>query len=207
VLPKDIIDAMTRVDGDVEAAADLLQVHPAKLITAINNDLKLKVRYSNRVKGFDSEMLSEVPPDLPGAPAASEVQLQNVDIVLNGLKAAGIKQETLNKMSVMSNFEGNAGVFLAQSLSLMHQMVVYNAATLMEQAEHIKSKYLDSESTPAKERIIWQRLYNQVTDAIGKNHDRVLHGSVALAKLAPGKNASTKKAKPGFVPLTTDGKD
>lgn len=216
-----IVEAMNMFGGDVRAAAKSLRVSPASLSNAIYNNKRLRSLFIVNVVDADIEpsevdqMVREA--DLPNIGDEGEdnelrrnLMTQNIDILADGLERNGISPKTAAKLKGLGQIEKSAAKFLVGSLDMMHRMVVYNGANLLEMSENIKEKYLDTNvPMSVKERLQWQRMYNQITDQIGKNYDRVLSGTTAMVKLtAPKGGDGNKKAKPGFRPLKKkEGKD
>lgn len=138
------------------------------------------------------------------AELAELIRKQEFDLMREGLKKAGIKEETLQKLSVLDGLAPNSGRFLVASLDLSHKMMVYSNIQLMEQADFIKTKYLEDETLGMEYKIEWQKAFNEICDILGKGYDRTLAGTQAMAKIMAGqedKEGKGGKRKPGFSPL------
>jgi hypothetical protein len=205
--------------GDVEATAATLKVSPAVVAKRIYKSPQLRAAFGQAIgisgdssivepTGEDEQIMRNV--TIPSASDNSEkskiiaaMQVQNIDLIADGLQRNGISKETVDKLKSLGKIEQSAAQFLVGSLDMMHRMVVYTGASLMEQAENIRTEYLDpKKAISMKERLVWQRLYNQVVDQMGKSYDRVLNGTTAMVKLTTPKGKDEgAKSKPGFRPL------
>jgi len=216
-----IVETINMFGGDIEAAAQVLEVAPQALALHINRTPKLRALFLKDVARLENVEPDEVGQifrdiDLPRQMDRDEqseivknLSVQNIDLLADGLERNGIKKKTVDKLKSLGQIDRSAASFLVGSLDMMHRMVVYQGVSLMEQAEEIKENYLDPQKNiPMKERIVWQRLYNQVVDQMGRSYDRVLAGTTAMVKItSPKKGDDKAKAKPGFRPLKKAGKD
>lgn len=128
---------------------------------------------------------------------------QNRDLMRNGLRKAGISQDTLNKLEIFEGFADNAGQFLVASLDMTHRMMVYQTVKLLERAEYIEKTYLNDVTLDDEVKIQWQSAYTDIIEQVGKAYDRTLVGTQAMAKLLGTKDGDEEKGKtkPGFKPL------
>jgi hypothetical protein len=210
-----IVETLNMFGGDVVMAAEVLEVDPRALSVHIYRTPKLRALFIKDVakaEGVEPDEVDAIFSDmeLPRQHDTGEesqiiksMQAQNLDLLTGGLERSGISKKTIDKLNSLGTIEKSAASFLVASLECSHRMVVYQGASLFEQAETIKEKYLDPNApVSAKERIVWQRLYNQITDQIGKTYDRVLNGTTAMVKLTtPKEKGEGGKSKPGFRPL------
>lgn len=133
---------------------------------------------------------------------ADQMRKQEYDLMRGGLKKAGLKESTLEKLDAINGIATNAGKFLVSALDLSHKMVVYTTAQLLEQMEEIKSQYLDDVTLRHEYKIEWQKCYNELADLVGRGFDRTLAGTQAMAKIMAAQKEKTKgRKKAGFVPL------
>jgi len=208
-----IMEAINLFCGDLKAAAQALEVSHKSLTEHIYNVPRLRAMFLKEfgdgggvVPDEVETMLRDI--DIPGLrandPLAREsraIRNMNLDVMTDGLSRAGIGQHTIDKLKDLGGFEAHAGMFLVGSLDMMHRMLVYSGVSLMEQAEFIKENHLNDSSLPMKERLAWQRMYNQITDMMGKTYDRILSGTQAMVKITRKGDDVKKLAKPAFRPL------
>jgi len=214
-----VIESMNMFSGDVKATAKALQVSPKSLANAIYKNPRLKALFIVNVVDAEIEpdeaeqMCREA--DLPNLGSRGEdneitknLMVQNIDLLADGLERNGISKKTIDKIKGLGAIEKSAATFLVGSLDMMHRLVVYNGASLLEMAENIKDNYLDpSIPMSVKERLQWQRMYNQIVDQIGKNYDRVRSGTETMVKLTTPKSKDAPRKKPGFTPLKKADRD
>jgi hypothetical protein len=129
------------------------------------------------------------------------VMVQNRILMRSGLLKAGIKASTIESLKVLEEMAPNAGMFLVASLDLTHRMMVLQGVRLFEEAERIKTDYLDDATLDDEIKIQWQGMYNDICDQIGKCFDRTLIGTQAMAKMLGTDEDGGKKKKPAFRPL------
>lgn len=205
---EELISALNLFHGDVAKAAQYLECSPTSLSTYVYEVEELRALFMREVANVEptgDEILRDV--KLPignsgDARDAKAILAQNMKIMTDGLRASGIKEETIEKLETFQKFEAHAGSFLVGSIDIMHRMMVYTATSLFEQAELIKSRYLDNPNLPVKEKLSWQRMYNQVSEQMHKSYDRVLQGTEVMIKMTvPDKEEDKKRKRPGFAPL------
>lgn len=121
-------------------------------------------------------------------------------LLSDGLLKAGIKASTIEKLQVLEDLAPSSGEFLIASLDLTHKMMVLQGTRLFEEAERIKTDYLDDPCLDDEYKIKWQSAYNDICEQLGKCYDRTLTGTQALARIL-GTEKDTKRKKPGFTPL------
>ena len=127
---------------------------------------------------------------------------QNRELLRSGLEKAGIKPATIEKLRQFDEFASNAGDFLVASLDLTHRTMIYLMVHLLEEAERIKSDYLDDATLDDEYKIQWQSAYTDIVEQIGKCYDRTLLGTQAMARMLGTENVDKgKKKKAGFTPL------
>lgn len=142
----------------------------------------------------------------PDQNAMAEMMLiEDREILRQGLEAAGIRRETIQKLGLMEGFAKNTGRFLGAALDLTHKLTVFQGVSLFERAEYIKTHYLENETYPDEMKIEWQKAYNECCELIAKTSDRVLVGTTAVVNVLKerdkekGKKGDTKAV--GFEPL------
>jgi hypothetical protein len=144
-------------------------------------------------------------PEIPEVSDDSELGEQmikaNRELLRNGLEKAGIKSTTIEKLRQFDDFAHNAGEFLIAALDLSHRSMVYLTVHLLEEAERIKTDYLDDAMLDDEYKIQWQQAYIDIVEQVGKCFDRTLIGTQAMAKLLGTDKGDTGKKKPGFRPL------
>jgi hypothetical protein len=122
-------------------------------------------------------------------------------ILRDGLEKAGIQKSTIEKLRAFDGFAPNAGEFLISALDLTHRSMVFLSVHLLEEAQRIKTDYLDDETLEHEYKIQWQSAYNDIVEQIGKCYDRTLTGTQAMAKMIGTDQPDKKKKKPGFKEL------
>lgn len=133
---------------------------------------------------------------------AEIIQSQNRVLLREGLAAAGLSQKTIDKLKAFDAFGTNSGHFLIASLDLSHKQMVFGNACLLEEGERIRENYLSDDTLAPQVRLEWQRAYNEIVDIQGKNYERILAGTQAMAKMMGKGEEKEDKRKPGFRPLT-----
>ncbi len=142
------------------------------------------------------------PPVIAENTALGEQLLKvNREILRNGLEKAGIQKSTIEKLRAFDGFAPNAGEFLISALDLTHRSMVFLSVHLLEEAQRIKTDYLDDETLEHEYKIQWQSAYNDIVEQIGKCYDRTLTGTQAMAKMIGTDQPDKKKKKPGFKEL------
>lgn len=126
---------------------------------------------------------------------ADALMRQNREIMRNGLRKAGIKDSTLEKLKIFEEFAPNAGEYLIASMDLSHRMMMFSTVKLQERALAIEEDYLDNATLDEEIKLQWQQAYNEIVDLIGKNFERTLAATQAMAKMMGGKD-DEKAVKP-----------
>lgn len=216
------IDVLARVlaevNGNIPAAAEVLGVSVTTVEYHIAHDLRLKSLYASP-KGLAEVQVGEVEAMTRGrsdappafAPAkqdgdavlADVVQIQDEELIIQGLKKVGISDEMVEKLRNISALGPTAGRFMASSLALTHKLMVVQTIELKVEADYIREHYLRNENLSAEERSYWQKSFNEIADLIGKGFDRTLAGTQALIAMQRGAAGKGRPAKPGPQPLNT----
>jgi hypothetical protein len=213
-----IIEVLSRNGGDVIISAKELGVESRVLSNKIYTDKKLRALFMKDVIG--EELPSDVEQmvrDISDSPITLDeherrqmgaVLVNNLEILGMGLEKSGVKKETIEKLRTMGEFEKNAAKFLVSSLDMMHRTIVYQGVVLFEHSEFLKKKLEKMEKDPDVKFNDWvrvQRAYNATVDQSMKAYDRVLNGTMAMAKLTkkPDKKGEGV-ATPAFKPLVKD---
>jgi len=212
-----VITAVNEFGGDLNLAAKALKVSRVKLCQFISGDPKLVAAFGvsagvpESAPGETERLVrdaNDIIPHHPDKETIQAIQTQNVDLIGEGLLKNGIKPETLEKMKNLGEFEQNAGKFLVGSLDIMLRLVVYTGVSLFEVTEEIKEILQDKTLEPHA-RLAWLRAYNVTVDQMQKSYDRVVTGTVGMAKVTRPDDDKGTKTKPGFTPLppqSLDGK-
>lgn len=206
--------ALGHAKGDFKLAAAALGISENALRLRVSKNAQLRALYqvgdvSPPHQGIVYER--EQPPLTTLTALESEHLLRtNQQIMRNGLAAAGISAETVDKLKLFENFAPNSGEYLVAALDISHRMMLFQNVSLFERAEWIKKNILDRAGIPGTEDeafsplvlIEWQRVYNEICELIGKGYDRTLNGTQALAKIVGdgGEKSKGKKKKFGFSP-------
>ena len=201
-----IIEVLNEFGCDITKAAEVLKIAPTTLRDRILEDKKLRALFSKRAnlpELNDIDVMTREGAGIDGD-LINAVQLNNLDIIADGLERNGISTDTVDKLKGLGGFEKSAGRFLVGSLDIAQRLVTYSTVALFEKAEHIDKTYLQNPSLPTKDKVTWQRAYNACIDQMMKGYSNILSGTVAMTKLLAD-NGSTS-GKPGFAPLPDEEK-
>lgn len=129
------------------------------------------------------------------------IMKQDQSLLRYGLERAGIKAATIEKLRIFEDFSDNTGRFLVSTLDLTHRMQVYQNAALFEEAEFIRTNYLQNETLPHELRLEWMKRFVEISELIGKTFDRTLVGTETIARMLKGAkpDGDPKKPKPAFT--------
>lgn len=145
------------------------------------------------------------PLELTEAELAEQIRKQDIILFRDGLKKAGVREDTLQCLEILDGLSKNSGRFLVNSLDLSHRMMVYLNIQLLERANDIKKDYLEDETLDDEYKIEWQKAYNEIVDIIRKSYESTLVGTQAMAKIMVAAGGKKKDddggKKPGFSPL------
>lgn len=192
---------------DYALAAEVLGIAEEAVRQRVNGSQQLSALFNTEVvTPTDDSVINRERPDIPVVEDTSLLGEQfiklNRELLRDGLALAGIKPTTIDKLKVFDGFAVSAGDFLVASLDLTHRSMIYLSVALLEEADRIKTDYLDDATLDDEYKIQWQSAYTDIVEQIGKCYDRTLMGTQAMAKLLgteqPGKE---KREKPGFRPL------
>ncbi len=144
-----------------------------------------------------------VPNKISGDVLGEAMMRQNREILRQGLQAAGIRPETINKLQLFEGMAENTGAFLAAGLDITHKLTLFQGVSLFEQAEKIKKQYLEDESLPMELRIEWAKVYTEISELVGKTSDRMLVATQAAVAMLKKKEEGDSKGEKvvGFQPL------
>lgn len=200
-----IAEVLNEFGCDIVKSAEVLKIAPTTLRDRILNDKKLRALFST-----SAELAKLTPADLMAREGEidgdliTSVQLNNLDIIADGLERNGISTATVDKLKGLGGFEKSAGRFLVGSLDIAQRLVTYSTVALFEKAEHIDKTYLQNPNVSDKDKLAWQRAYNQCVDQMFKGYTNILGGTVAMTKLLSDSGGGSNK--PGFQPLPEDEK-
>lgn len=122
---------------------------------------------------------------------------QDRRILLDGLEKAGIKDTTISKLRTFEGFADSTAGFLNVTLDITQRMLIYQLTALFEESEHIRATKLHGDNKMSElDRVSWQRAFNEISEMIGKGHDRMFAGAEALAKLMAAEENVDKTARP-----------
>lgn len=202
----EIAKALKLADGDFLLAGKILGMRVDALRNRVSKDGKLRAVWGIHTGATPPTELSvinrETPPRavVEGSALADAIQKQNSKLLRDGLEESGISPATINKLAIFDKFGQNSGHFLIASLDLTHKMMILGNASLFEQLDIIKIDYLDNKTLTPEVRMEWQKVYNEIADILGKNYERVLAGTQAMAKMMKKDDDKPEKTKPGFKP-------
>lgn len=206
VTAEEIAKALRLAKGKKPLAAQILGIPLSKLHARLSSSHKLRTCWNRTTRPSAPTELSVLNRNAPreikeASVLGLAIQKQNNKMLRDGLRDAGIQESTLHKLNIFESFGQNSGAFLIASLDLTHKMMVFGNVTLFEEAEYIRAKYLQNETLSPELKLEWQKAYNEIIDIQGKNYERVLAGTQAMAKMQPKDDKKEKKRKPGFHPL------
>ena len=203
----DLIRALLATKGDLNLTAEVVGISKLAIEARIGRNSRIAAAAGVELPVTGTEVETRTPllsiddRRVGDAVVADVVAVQEADLIRDGLKKAGIKDSTLEKLKTLSGLNVSGGRFLVASLDLAHRMTVYQSVALMEQAEYIKDHYLQNDKLTQEERYNWQRAYNEIAELIGKTFDRTLAGTQAMVAMMGGGKNAPKKPKPGPRPL------
>ena len=201
-----IMEVMGQVDESIPVAAEALNVSEGSLRKRISTDRQLRALY---IKESPDElplpdkvetMLREPRSQGGDKKLADAMQKMNSKLLNEGLRQAGISEETCRKLELFSRMDENGWRMLIGGLDLMHRMLLYQAAALFQEAERCRSDELDNNDIDWDQRVTAQKHYNEICKTLISTYDRVLNGTLASVKMAET-TTPKKKKKPGFAPL------
>jgi hypothetical protein len=213
---EEIIDAIQASNGTIRLAATALEVSEVSLYKKIlATPALLSFLLPERASAeLDTESRhpdagpAPCPLDIldPDLPADGQAVLRNdTQLLVSGLRNAGIKAGTMDKLEAMGAFNPATGAIIGHSLRTMHQMLVYGNVALFEEAEFIRTKYLSTEEAndiSDGERAEWYAVYIAIWNVLGKGYDRTMKGTVALVEMmSAAKPKDDETPTPGFKPL------
>ena len=216
--PELIHKVLVETNGNVRTAADVIGCSTTTIQYHIDHDPRLQALFlppdkvaaaqvgevESMTRGRAGTTPAFAPAQLVGDQAMAEVvQIQDEELMIQGLKKVGISDEMLEKLRNISALGPSAGRFMASSLALTHKLMVVQTIELKQEADYIREHYLRDENLSAEERSYWQKCYNEIADLIGKGFDRTLAGTQALIAMQRGGAGKGRPAKPGPQPLNT----
>ena len=196
----DLIRALVAADGNVTLAAQAVGLSPITVNSRIESSSRIAAAAGKTIPMSETEIETRKPMlvgrdrEVGDAVLADVVAAQEADLIRDGLRKAGIKQATLEKLRTLSGLNMSGGRFLVASLDLAHRMTVHQSVSLFEEAEHIKNTYLHNDELTHEERYNWQRAYNEIAELIGKTFDRTLAGTQAMVAMQRGTSSDPKKS-------------
>jgi hypothetical protein len=211
---EEIIDAIQAADRSIGLAAKALQVSQVSLYKRILSDYQLLAFLApeRALENMDGEErqpaivpdpcpLDVTDIDLPDD--ARDVGRNDVQLLVSGLRNAGIKAGTMEKLDAMGAFSPATGQIIGHSLRTMHQMLVYGNVALFEEAESVREEFLGSNSTLSDaEKAEWYQIFISIWNTLGKGYDRTMKGTVALVEMSKAQGANDDdEVTPGFKPL------
>jgi hypothetical protein len=200
--------ALKLAEGDHRVAAQILGITVTKLKVRISSNPKLRTVW---LKAKDLEPLTEDDAlsrkkDKSLKPTnqllAQIIQQEDREMIHTGLLKSGVSQEMIDRLKIFDGFGTNSGNFLIASLDIAHKQMFVQNIELQQQAFNIKKDYLDNATLQSREKIEWQRAFNEIADILGKNYERTLAGVQAMVKMMPKDKVDDVKKKPAFKPLT-----
>ena len=210
----DIIRVLAATGGNFQEAADVLGCQYTTIKQRVDRDPRLKALYEPKagtssvggVEAMTRGRTGSAGPLIPepeegDAVLAEVVQIQDEELMIQGLGKVGISEEMLEKLRNISAIGPSAGRFMASSLALTHKLMIVQTIELKEESDHIRKHYLRNENLSPEERSYWQKCFNEIADLIGKGFDRTLTGTQALVAMQRAGSGGVKKMKQGPQPL------
>ena len=204
-----IIKTLNEFGCDITVSADKLGIAPTTLRDRILKDKKLRALFSEQaalpLPDEVDTMVRERSPDIPEGKLIQAIHVNNqeLDNLTDGLERNGIDSAVIAKLKSLGGFEHSAGKFLVGSLDLAQRLVTFSTVALFEKAEHIDNVYLKNNSVSPKDKLAWQRMYNQCVDQMFKGYSNILSGTLPMSKMLSHSGKNDDK-KPGFQPLPGD---
>tara|TARA_R100000005_G_C4996931_1_gene203719 strand:+ start:2791 stop:3402 length:612 start_codon:yes stop_codon:yes gene_type:complete len=198
------MDVMSQV-GSIKLASEALNVSETSLRKRISTDKQLRSLYitESPVSPVPDEieaMVRQPKPKEDNDKLAKAIKNMNNQLLNEGLRKAGISDETCRKLELFSEMDDNGWRMLIGGLDLMHRMLLYQAAALFQEAERCRSDELEDDAIEWEQRVAAQKHYNDICKTLINTYDRVLSGTLASVKMAES-TTPKKKAKPGYAPL------
>lgn len=199
------MDAMSQV-GSIALAAEVLNVSESSLRKRISADNQLRALYlkespKSPIPDEIQAMVRDPKPKKSNEKLADAIQKMNSQLLNDGLKKAGISEETCKKLELFSKMDENGWRMLIGGLDLMHRMLLYQAAALFQEAERCRNNELEDDEIEWDQRTAAQKHYNEICKTLINTYDRVLSGTLASVKMAES-STPKKKSKPGYAPLS-----
>jgi len=166
----------------------------------------------------EAELMDRSPdtqPDSIPSPASVNLALgiaeQDAKILLEGLKALGIQDKTLERLRKLDGLAQSNGHFLSVSLQTTHRMYFLQLVEMMEVAQRMKDDYIEAEivdpANPEKklsrlsheERAWFYKCYTEMVKEAGKGYNTMMEGTKAMVmmlKAASGDGDKPKQGKP-----------
>jgi len=202
----DILNALRVCEGDITAAAEVLDISVDVLRKRMAKDPRILAVYSkgSTIKPPTTvDVMARKPlPEVVGK-AEGEAMIAMNSVLTNGALEKVIKPETIALLNQAPSVFGNdAGRYLTATLDLHHQMMVISNVQVFERAQEILTN-LRNGTYGIEEAPEWQKTYNQLVELLQKGYDRAWQGTLSAAKLLKQSKESDpdRKAKPGFSPL------
>lgn len=217
VSTEDIARGLKAANGDVKVAALALGMNERALKARIDLNPQLRALWKDpdsapKPVGAEEEAvgrsartagLAKDGDDKDGKPdmLAAIISKEDQALLRRGLGAAGIQQSTIDRLATLQGMELSGGKFLITSVDLAHRMMVMNSVSLFEESENIRTKYLHNETIDREERLEWHKIYNQITEILGRFADRTMAATSAMAMMLAGGKKEKANAKRHFKPL------
>jgi hypothetical protein len=221
----EIAIALRESDGNIELAARALGCAQQTVRWWIKDDVELNALWGGMTPRSppveapnEAELMDRSPETQPSAipsPAAVNLALgiaeQDAKILLEGLKALGIQEKTLDRLRKLDGLAQSNGHFLSVSLQTTHRMYFLQLVEMMEVAQKMKSDYLDYEQDDPKnpgqklgrltheERAWFYKCYTEMVKEAGKGYNTMMEGTKAMVmmlKAAAGDGDKPKTGKP-----------
>lgn len=200
--------ALKLAEGDHRVAAQILGIDVTKLKVRISSNPKLRTVWlkAKDLEPLDQDDALSRKKDKSLKPTnqllAQIIQQEDREMIHTGLLKSGVSQEMIDRLKIFDGFGTNSGNFLIASLDIAHKQMFVQNIELQQQAFNIKKDYLDNATLQSREKIEWQRAFNEIADILGKNYERTLAGVQAMVKMMPKDKVDITKKKPAFEPLT-----
>jgi hypothetical protein len=124
--------------------------------------------------------------EIPGrTPEEVTAQILEADraLMAEGLAKLGVKPETIQKLRDLEGLARDGGRFLSMSVQKTHEIYFLQLVKLFEEAERIRTEFLDKDDISPKDKAFWRRLYLDMVKESGKGYQNTFDGARALAEM------------------------
>lgn len=210
---REFIRVVKACDGNTKLAGRILDLNHRSVGRRILRTRELTALYGNRAEGGkinapnELSTMNRTPEEIPSlietSMRAEELMKQDRQMLRDGLSAAGIKPETIERLRALDGLAKDAGALLSASLDYTHRLHIYSQAALFEEMIYIRETYLRDKALDGMVQVFWQRAYNEIAELLGKGSDRTMASTQAMVAMMKAQakdrpNGAKQNAKPGW---------